>query len=482
MIPMTLALMCLTPGAAPDAWPGFLGAGATPLHADTLPLKWSPTENVAWKSTLPGQGQSAPVIWGDKVFVTCIDGPTKDTCHVVALSLADGKLLWDAGRPGTQKVRSNYFQSRSAPTPVVDGDRVYAFFETGDLIALTHDGKTAWERSLVKEYGNFESTIGLASSLTQTADAVFVLIDHEGPSYLLALDKKTGKNVWKVARDSRKSFASPVVMRVGGKDQVVVSSDGTVDGYDPATGKLLWSFDDVGGNVSGTAFPVGPGRFLVSATPGMHGEREKEAKRSNFLMTVDSSKGVEFKPTVNWRATALPSFANPVTHGDVAYWVNKTGIVTAYDVATGKELFSERVKQTCWATPLGVGDRVYFFGKDGQTTVLKAGREFEVLAVNQLWDAAVVGKDRLGEGGGRPAPKGDKDAEAPGGGRPTPKAEKKDTEPVKGGQPGGPPKERPEAGPGGLKFADPIQYGVAAVNGSLVIRTGAVVYCVREKK
>jgi outer membrane protein assembly factor BamB len=151
MIPITLALMCLTPGATPDAWPGFLGAGRTPLDANTLPLKWSPTENVAWKATLPGQGQSAPVIWGDKVFVTCIEGPTKDTCHVVALALADGKQLWNHKQPGTQKVRSNYFQSRSAPTPVVDGDRVYAFFETGDLVALSHDGKPVWERTLVKE-------------------------------------------------------------------------------------------------------------------------------------------------------------------------------------------------------------------------------------------------------------------------------------------------------------------------------------------
>lgn len=465
MIPITLTLICLMPGATPDTWPSFLGVGATPLHAENLPLKWSPTENIAWKAALPGQGQSTPVIWGDKVFVTCIDGPTKDTCHVVALSLADGKELWDHKRPSSQKVRSNYFQSRSAPTPVVDSDRVYAFFETGDLIALTHDGKPVWERSLVKEYGNFESTIGLASSLTQTADAVFVLIDHEGPSYLLAVDKKTGKNVWKTARDSRKSYASPVVMRVGDKDQVVVSSDGTVDGYDPATGKLLWSFDDVGGNVSGTPFPVGSGRFLVAATPGMHGEREKEAKRSNFLMTLDPSKDGEFKPTVSWRAKALPSFANPVTHKDVAYWVNKVGIVSAYDVKTGKELFNERIGQQCWATPLGVDDRVYFFGKDGQTTVLKAGQDFKVLAVNQLWDPAVAGKDRLGEGGERPNPK-----------------EKKDTENRKGGQPGSPSKERPEAGPGGLKFADPIQYGVAAVNGSLIIRTGAAVYCVREKK
>ena len=483
MIPITLALMCLMPDATPDAWPGFLGVGRTPLDASTLPLKWSPTENIAWKTRLPGQGQSAPVIWGDKVFVTCIDGPTKDSCHVVALSLADGKELWNHKQPSTQKVRSNYFQSRSAPTPCVDAERVYAFFETGELIALTHDGKLVWERSLVKEYGNFETTIGLAASLAQTTEAVFVLIDHEGPSYLLGVNKKTGKNVWKTARDSRKSYASPVVMRIGDKDQIVVSSDGSVDGYDPMTGKLLWSFDDVGGNVSGVAFPVGPGRFLVSAMPGMHNQREKEAKRSNLLMAVEPSKGGEFRPTVNWRASILPTFANPITHKDVAYWVNKVGVVTAYDVKSGKELFKERIQQSCWAAPLGVGDRVYFFGKDGQTTVLKAGQEFKVIAVNQLWDAAVAGKDRFGGGGRRPASTGKyQEGEPSREEKPVPKDNKKESEPANGGAPGGAPKERPETGPGGLNFADPVQYGVAAVNGSLVIRTGAVIYCIREKK
>jgi outer membrane protein assembly factor BamB len=265
-------------------------------------------------------------------------------------------------------------------------------------------------------------------------------------------------------------------MRVGGKDQVVVSSDGTVDGYDPATGKQLWSFDDVGGNVSGTPFPVGPGRFLVSATPGMHNEREKEAKRSNLLLTVEPGAGGSFTPAVAWRVSALPTFANPMTHRGVAYWVNNVGGVFAFDATTGKELFTERIGQSCWAAPLGCGDRVYFFGKNGLTTVLQSGPEFKVLAQNQLWNPDVEGKDLLGEGrhgnhGGKP------DTTKPEAGA----GEKKDI-PSKDRPASGPPRERPETGPGGKMFADPIQYGTAAVNGSLVIRSGATVYCVRDKK
>jgi len=465
MISTIVTMICLTNGAEPAVWPGFLGAGASPLEAQTLPLKWSATENVAWKAKLPGQGQSSPVIWGNHVFVTCIEGPIKDTCHVVALALEDGQQLWDYRQPSTQKVRSNYFQSRSAPTPVVDAERVYAFFETGELIALTHTGQLVWSRSLVKEYGNFESTIGLAASLAQNSEAIFVLVDHEGPSYLLAVDKKTGRNLWKAARDSRNSYASPMLIKIGGKDQIVVSSDGSVDGYHPGTGELLWTFDDVGGNVSGTAFPAGPGRFLISATAGMHNEREKEAKRSNFLMSVDPLQGGDFKPVVNWRVSALPTFANPITHENVAYWLNKTGVVTAYDVTNGKEFYSERIEQTCWAAPLGVGPRVYFFGKDGRTTVLKAGPEFEVLAVNQLWEPTVAGRDQVGGSDRGRRNEGDKQSE-----------------PGQGVQPANRVKERRDTGPGGLTFADPVQYGVAAVNGSLIIRTGAVVYCLRNLK
>ena len=238
MIRILLACATALPGGPPPgSWPGFPGAGATPVDAATLPLKWSAKENVAWKTDLPGQGQSAPVIWGDKVFVTCIKGTMKDTCHVLALAVWDGRILSEQKFPASQKMRSNYFQSRATPTPVVDADRVYAFFETGDLVALTHSGQMAWSRSLTKEYGAFETRIGLAASPVQIGGTVVLLIDHEGPSYLLAVDKATGKTQWKTARDSRNSYASPAVMPIGTSDQIVCSSQGSVDGYDPIAGQ-----------------------------------------------------------------------------------------------------------------------------------------------------------------------------------------------------------------------------------------------------
>ena len=300
--------------------------------------------------------------------------------------------------------------------------------------------------------------------------AVVLLIDHEGPSYLLAVEKKTGKTLWKTDRDSRNSYTSPLLVPVGKAEQIVCSSSGSVDGYDPVTGKLLWSFDDVGGNNVGVPFPVSPGRFLISGRPGMHNEHEKEAKRSNLLLSIEQGKEQTFTPTVAWKVPTMPSFANPVAYRGVAYWVNNAGVVSAYDVKSGAQLFAERIKQTCWAAPLGFGDRVYFFGKDGLTTVLQAGPSFKVLATNALWEASSRdSRDDGGHGtrGGKPDAK--------------PGSSSDKAQPAKDAKKPEAKKERPERGPGGKMFADPIQYGVGVVNGSMVIRSGPVVYCLRQK-
>ncbi|MDW8224263.1 MAG: PQQ-binding-like beta-propeller repeat protein, partial [Gemmatales bacterium] len=440
---------------------------------------WSPKHNIAWKAELPGLGQSSPVIWNDKVFVTSISGPMKDTCHVTALAIKDGQRLWDRTFPSTQKSRVHYYQSCAAPSPCVDSECVYAFFETGELVAIRHNGEVVWTRSLVKDYGSFENDHGLASSLTQTPNAIFVLIDHDGPSYLLAVDKKTGKTLWKTDRASRRSWASPVLMRIGQCDQVVVSSHGSVQGYDAETGKLLWSYDEVGGNVTGIAYPVANGSFLVYASPGRQDQNLEQARRSNFLMTVEVGPDNTYKPRVQWYASALPTFANAMVHQGIAYWVNRVGVITAYDVRTGKELFSERTKESCWATPLGVDNRVYFFGKDGTTTVIRAGPRFEVLAVNRLWDDEL--SENKAEVPPRPAERSTPPEPAPEKLTP-PQADAPRHQPTDKTLPlqKTPDKPGPRKGPKGELFPDPVQYAVAAVNGSLIIRTGKVVYCVRE--
>ena len=423
------------------AWPGFLGAGASEIDPATIPLKWSPTENVAWDASLPGHGQSSPVIWGENVFVTTVEGDNKETCHTLCLSLKDGAILWDHRHASTAPDPNSVYISRAAPTPVVDNDHVFVFFECGDLIALTHDGKEVWTKSLSKEYGKFINKFGLSGSPVQTDSSVIVLIDDEGPSYLAAFNKADGKILWKTDRTSRTSWSSPAILPINGQPQVIVSSAGSVDGYDPATGKQLWTFAEVGGNTATTPLPVGQDQFLIAASPGRSGENAEGAKTSNALVKV-TSDGDNWKVEKVWMATeATPSWASPFVHQGFAYWVNRVGVVYCLDVATGEQKYAQRTKQSCWATPLPLGDRIYFFGKDGMTTVLAAGPEFKELSANELWPA--------------------------------------DTPPTDNGAPK-PDETSAERKQASAMFSGPTQYGIAAVSGSLLIRVGSHVYCVRE--
>jgi outer membrane protein assembly factor BamB len=179
-------------------WPGFRGLGECQATVKELPLAWEENKNIKWSIDLPGFGQSSPVVWDGRVFVTSSAGDMKETLIVKCLDLADGKEFWTRKFDTSQKIKRNKNNSQCAPTPAVDANRLIAFFESGDLIALDHDGKKLWSRSLSKEYGAFSESHGIASSVAQTDNSIILLIAHKGPSYLISIDKKSGANNWKV--------------------------------------------------------------------------------------------------------------------------------------------------------------------------------------------------------------------------------------------------------------------------------------------
>ena len=147
---VVLSILLTTAATGADVWPGFLGAGASREPA-TAPLEWSPTKNIAWTAELPGYGQSSPVVWNDLVFLTSVEGPMKDTYHILALRQSDGSQVWRHSFESTDKVKSSLYVSRAAPTPVCDDKGLYAFFESGDVVGMTHEGKVLWQRSLSTE-------------------------------------------------------------------------------------------------------------------------------------------------------------------------------------------------------------------------------------------------------------------------------------------------------------------------------------------
>ena len=490
-----------------STWPSFLGVGHSQIKPDSVPISWSPTEHIAWKMKLAGKGQSSPVVWGDTAFVTSIEGSMKEKCHVQAIAVSSGELLWTRTLSASQTIRSNYFQSRSAPTPLVDANQVVAFFETGNLAAINHAGEVLWEKSLTEEYGPFESTIGLAASPIQHDDRVIILVDHEGASYLLSVDKKTGETIGKGERDSRVSYASPSIAVIAGKPHIVCSSAGSIEGFDPANGERLWHYDQVGGNSQNTPLAFGDGFFLVGASPGMHDEREAIARESNLCMQIVKTDA-GYEPKVIWKnSKALTTFASPIAYKGHAYWVTKAGVLYCFDLATGEEKYKQRIAQQCWATPFGIDDRIYFFGKDGTTAVIASGPEYKLIAENQLWDPSLAPPTNPGSRGGRSTHEHSESdgakpttsqrpqqvnatTESDSTKKPGPSSETAsaanqtpDKESVEEDRRGGPPQTEAEReaarSQGENRFADPVQYGYAITNRGITIRTGEVVYCVR---
>lgn len=381
---LILGLLC---APSPDSWPGFRGDGSSATPAKGLPLKWSGEGSAAWIQDLPGYGQSSPVVWKGRVFVTAVKGEQKETLIALAAELATGKILWTREFEASQKGKNAAFTSRAASTPVVDAGGLVVFFSSGDLLGLSHDGETRWRRSLTKEYGAFKNNHGLGSSLAQSEKAVFVLVDHGGPSYLLAVDKATGKNLWKTERPERTSWTSPLVVERGEQSLVLVSSNGALSCYDARSGAELWAMDGLKGNtVPSPTYDAERDQVVVGAAGGRGGNL-KAAARSNCAVRLTEKDGApSFE--VAWRGEkAVLHHASPLVHGGQVYFLTRPGILYCLDAESGAQRYAERV-HPCWATPLAAGDRVYLFGKDGKTTVIKAGPTFEKLAENPLWTAA----------------------------------------------------------------------------------------------
>lgn len=373
-IPLLVAALLV--GAQPDAavWPAFRGRGDNLAQAGNLPLEWSDGSNVAWTARIDGYGQSSPVVWAGRVYVTSAEGSRKETLVVTALALADGRQLWKQTIDSSAPAAVSDYISRAAPTPTVDDQAVYAFFESGDLVALDHAGRQRWRRRLAQEYGDIRGNHGLGSSPALHDGTLFVLIDHEGPSYLLAIDTQTGRNRWKADRPLRVSWTSPLVVGRGDDALVVVSSSGQVDAYRASDGQVVWHLSGLDGNT--VASPTAAGDLVVI------GGSEPSANLAIRL----PARGRLAADQVAWRSTeALCSFASPLAVGERLYFVDRGGVAVCLDRATGSQLWKARLSGSCWATPLAAGQRVYFFGKDGVTTVVAADTdEFRRLAENTL--------------------------------------------------------------------------------------------------
>jgi outer membrane protein assembly factor BamB len=351
-----------------DNWAGWRGPGRNGVsHESGLPLRWSSTENVAWKASLPGMGVGGPIIWGDRIFVTDCDGPHQANLHVICLARDSGSELWHDQFWGTAPTLHHDTKSSMAtPVPVTDGKFVFAFFGTGDVFCTTVEGELVWQRSLASEYGAFENRFAASSSPVLYDNLVIVQCDHYGDSYVLAIDKATGATAWKVDRPGYwHSWASPQLVPVAGvqtvastgKDlaksssqrqfELVLCGSEKLDAFDPATGRKLWT-------VAGMLRECIP-------TPVFD---------NGLIYAVSGPKG----PTLAVR---------PGGRGDQL--VDDAGVLTCLDATRGTRRWQSRLPGRYTASPLAGDGKIYFFNEDGMTTVISSHADrYQVLSQNAI--------------------------------------------------------------------------------------------------
>lgn len=347
-------------------WASFRnGDGHAP--STDLPREWSDDFGIAWRRPVPGFGQSAPVVWDRQVFVTSTEGNPKSTLILSSFDLVTGDVLWRRRFEASQLLESTDMVSRAAPTPAVDEDRVYAFWESGDVVALDHDGETLWQVSLTDDYGEFAGNHGVASSPVVTGDALVLQVTHEGPSYMIALTKAQGLVSWFTERPDGVAWTSPVVVRDGETTLVLTSAAGRVEAFDSADGRVVWERTGIEKNNVPSA-TVADGRVIVASSDPAH------------------NRSFDLAGEPQWTLEGVSSgFGSPVVVGDRVLFANRSGVVTAVDAESGSELWQHRLPEHPWATPVVAGDDVWYFTKEGATVVLRPGAEgAEVLAENPL--------------------------------------------------------------------------------------------------
>ncbi len=450
-------------GLAEETWTGFRGNGASQAIAASLPLKWEMRGRVegAWDIRLPGYGQSSPVIWKSRIFVTAVSGDNKETLHLLAIDAKTGEIQWQKQHAATQKVKDSDNVSRGAPTPVVCDEAIYFAFESGDLFAYSHTGDLIWSRSFVDEFGEIKGPHGYSSSPILADDSLVIQVTHAGPSYVMALNRNDGSTQWKVDHPSQTGWSSPIIAIVGDRKQLIVNSSGSVRAFDLQDGSQVWFLEGLKGN--STASPtlwkdcvlIGSGgeregggsrgrggesttasssATTTAASPPAGNSTEASTSASTSTTTISGSSGASAATSqgnsgagnsatgasstvatssatgprgsvlvridgkgdvkdskVVWASPKVQAgYASPLVVNDLAFFVNRTGIVQCVDMNSGEEVWNYRLPSAVWASPIAHNDNVVIFCKDGAVVVLAAAREQRVVAENSISTTDIV--------------------------------------------------------------------------------------------
>jgi outer membrane protein assembly factor BamB len=373
----TIGFLVLAAALRADDVPQFRGPGGLGISKETnLPTKWSGTEGVRWKADLPGRGLSNPVIAGGRVYVTATAAYQQKREVVLCFDVKTGKKLWERQVWATGATQSHEKTNMAAPTPIADGERVYALFATGDLVCYDKDGDLGWYRSLVGDYPTVGNNVGMAASPTISGDTLLICMENVGESFAVAIDKYTGKNIWRVERPRGINWVSPVVIDNAGQAEVLFQGPTGIDAHDVASGKKNWSAPKL--------------RHTAYATPTV-GDGVVFVPSDKFTALRPAKANAE--PEVLWQSLKLrPAYCSPIAHQGLIYVVGGGGVVHCADAKTGEILWSHRIEPAgaFAASPLLADGKLYITSEKGITTVLQAGKEAKVLATNPIGETILA--------------------------------------------------------------------------------------------
>ena len=422
-------LVLLTPllafGADIDGWAKWRGPKDDGMARGDAPLEWSDSKNIAWKLKIPGKGNSSPIIWGDRIFVTTavqVEGaeaavPPKaaepaagggrrggfmrsagavGVMHkfvVLCIDRQSGKVLWErvANTLPPHEGYHNRYGSYASNTPVTDGKTLYAFFGSFGLYAFDFNGKMLWQKAFPAMRMRLE--FGEGVPLTLHEDRLLVKLDSEKNSFMVVLDKNSGKEIWRVDRDEQSSWSPPLVVTVKGKKQIITSATTRVRAYDWDSGKVVWECGGLGANVIPAPVLVDGDMVIV-----MSGFRDPN------LLAIQLGKEGDLTGTdaVKWTNQRGNSYTpSPVLHDGLLYFITDNGQLSCFDAKTGKAHYQQQRLGKPYnfkASPVGANGKLYLSTEEGDVVVVKMGPKFEVLATNTLENASFIATPAIVDG------------------------------------------------------------------------------------
>ena len=383
------------------AWRGPLGTGAAP--GSTPAIEWSEEKNIRWKTTLPGKGHSTPVIWGDRIFLTSAAAFGKATKEkhehsdgdhdniepgfhqhsvILAVNRADGSILWEKTVNSERPHESAHVTgSWASNSPVTDGEHVIASFGSRGIYCLDTAGTLVWKKDLGDmkvKHGH-----GEGSSPALYGDTVVINWDHEGDSFAVALDKNTGEEIWRAARDEVSSWSTPLIIEHAGRPQAVITATTRIRSYDLSNGKVLWECGGLSNNV--VASPVAGGGFLYAAS--------SYEFQSMFAIRLEGASGdLTGTDAVTWKINRhTPYVPSPLLYQGKLFFIRHLqAFLSCLDAKTGAPIFGPRRLpgfQMIYSSPVGAGGKVYVLSRNGVMLVIESAGEYNLLAANQLDDS-----------------------------------------------------------------------------------------------